>query len=95
MVNVSEDQREYAEKVYAELKSAGVRVEIDARREKLGYKIREAQLLKTPYMLVIGDKELQAGGVTARFHDGTNLPPMSIAGFVDHIKGECGGLWGI
>lgn len=93
VINVAEDQREYAEKVYAELKAAGVRVEIDARREKLGFKIREAQLLKTPYMLVVGDKELQTGEVTARYHNGTNLPAMSIAKFVDHIKGECGDLW--
>ena len=93
VVNVSEDQRVYAEKVYAELKAAGVRVEIDARREKLGYKIREAQLLKTPYMLVIGDKEQQAGEVTARFHDGKNLPPMTIAQFVEHVKADCGDLW--
>jgi len=91
--NVSEDQREYAEKVYAELKAAGVRVEIDARREKLGYKIREAQLLKTPYMLVVGDKEQQTGEVTARFHDGKSLPAMSVAAFVEHIKSECGDLW--
>ncbi|NBX24352.1 MAG: threonine--tRNA ligase, partial [Microbacteriaceae bacterium] len=74
-------------------KAAGVRVEIDARREKLGYKIREAQLLKTPYMLVVGDKELQTGEVTARFHDGKNLPAMSVAAFVEHIKSECGDLW--
>lgn len=93
VVNVAEDQREYAEKVTAELRAAGVRVELDARREKLGYKIREAQLLKTPYMLVIGDKELQAGQVTARFHDGKNLEPMSVSGFVEHIKSECGALW--
>lgn len=93
VVNVAEDQREYAEKVTDELRAAGVRVEVDVRREKLGYKIREAQLLKTPYMLVIGDKELQAGQVTARFHDGKNLPPMSVAGFIEHIKSECGDLW--
>jgi threonyl-tRNA synthetase len=95
VVNVSEDQREYAEKVYAGLKAAGVRVEIDSRREKLGYKIREAQLLKTPYMLVVGDKEQQTGEVTARFHDGKNLPPMSIDKFVDRVKSECGDLWQI
>ena len=44
-------------------------------------------------MLVIGDKEQQAGEVTARFHDGKNLPPMTTAQFVEHVKADCGDLW--
>ena len=60
------DQHEYAEKVVADLQKAGLRVEIDERTEKIGYKIREAQLSKVPYMLVIGAKEVEDGTVAVR-----------------------------
>jgi threonyl-tRNA synthetase len=60
------DQHEYAEKVMADLQKAGLRVEIDERTEKIGYKIREAQLSKVPYMLVIGANEAEAGTVAVR-----------------------------
>ena len=54
---------------------AGIRVQSDFRNEKLSFKIREAQLQKVPYMLVIGDKEVEQGTVTPRYRDGKNLQP--------------------
>ena len=65
MLSVSEKSREYAAKVTSQLMAAGIRVENDARDEKIGYKIREAQLQRVPYMLVIGEKESEDGTVVA------------------------------
>ncbi len=63
---ISDNQLEYAKAVAAKLTKAGIRLELDDRNEKIGYKIREAQLEKVPYMLVIGDKEVEAGAVAVR-----------------------------
>ena len=63
---ISEKYMDYAEKVFAQLKEAGIRVEIDNRAEKIGYKIREARLQKVPYMLVVGAKEEEEGKVSVR-----------------------------
>ncbi len=63
---ISEHQREYARHVLELLKAAGIRAELDDRNEKIGYKIREAQLEKVPYMFVVGDKEAEAGTVSVR-----------------------------
>ena len=67
---ITDRSKEYSEKVYQKLFDAGVRVEKDFRNEKIGYKIREAQMQKTPYMLVIGDKEAEAGTVSVRTRAG-------------------------
>lgn len=88
ILNITDSQMDYANKVYKDLRRAGVRVEKDTRNEKLNYKIREAQLQKIPYMLVIGDKELEAQQVTVRLRDGQNLPPMAISEFVDMVTRE-------
>jgi threonyl-tRNA synthetase len=85
LLNITDAQLDYAEKVYRELRRLGVRVEKDLRNEKLNYKIREAQLQKIPYMLIIGDKEMEAGQVTVRQRDGQNLPPMAVADFAAMI----------
>ena len=95
IINITQDQEAYAKEVEAELKAAGVRTEIDLRNEKLGFKIREAQVMKTPYMLVLGDKEKESGTVAARFHDGKQLPAMKVAEFVEQLKADCGQLWGL
>jgi threonyl-tRNA synthetase len=63
-------------------------VQGDFRNEKLGFKIREAQLQKTPYMLVIGDKEVEQGTVTPRFRDGSNLETMTPADFIAFVAQE-------
>jgi threonyl-tRNA synthetase len=89
IMNITDAQLEYAQTVYRELRAAGVRVESDIRNEKLNFKIREAQIAKVPYMLIVGDSEVAAGQVTVRLRDGKNLPPMTIADFVDLVRREC------
>ena len=88
VVNVTDNQAEYAEQVYRQLKAAGVRVELDLRNEKLGFKIREAQMSKIPYMLVIGDREMEEQTVAPRFRNGKNLAPMSVTDFVSFVEEE-------
>ena len=89
VVNVTDNQAEYAARVRDELRQAGIRVEADLRNEKLGFKIREAQVEKIPYMLVIGDQEMAAGTVAPRHRSGKNLEPMSPAEFVRLVEEEC------
>ncbi|KAB0666554.1 threonine--tRNA ligase [Oryzomonas japonica] len=89
VLTVTDNQIAFAQEVQAHLRAAGVRVQSDFRNEKLSFKIREAQLQKVPYMLVIGDKEVEQGTVTPRYRDGKNLHPMTPADFVDFIALEC------
>jgi threonyl-tRNA synthetase len=89
VLNVTDNQADYVNKVCEELREQGVRVQADLRNEKLGFKIREAQMEKVPYMLVIGDQEVAAGTVTARHRSGENLEPMTPADFVQFIQKEC------
>src|SRR5210317_1181083 len=88
ILNITDDQAEYGVEVFQQLRKAGVRVEKDLRNEKLNYKIREAQMAKIPYMLIIGEKEKADGTVTVRMRDGKNLPPMSIDEFAEKIEEE-------
>jgi threonyl-tRNA synthetase len=90
VLNVTDGQAEYAEEVYRTLRSEGVRVQKDLRNEKLGFKIREAQMEKVPYMLIIGDKERDSGTVTPRHRSGKNLDPMTLSEFVRFVRDECG-----
>ena len=89
IMNITDEQHDYCVNVYQELRRSGVRIEKDLRNEKLNYKIREAQLAKIPYMLVIGDREAESGTVTVRERSGKNLPPMSAKDFAAKIKDEC------
>jgi threonyl-tRNA synthetase len=89
VVTVTDSQLDFARRVYGQLRDAGVRAEIDERNEKLGFKIREAQLQKVPYMLVVGDKEVEAGGVRPRRRDGTQLDLMPVEEFVQLVEKEC------
>jgi threonyl-tRNA synthetase len=88
VVNVTDKQAEYVQKVEAQLRQAGIRVQADLRNEKLGFKIREAQMSKIPYMLVVGDREMEEGKVAPRFRDGTSLDPMTIEEFVSFAADE-------
>ena len=88
IVTVTEQQLDYAREVFTELKDAGWRVELDERNEKLGYKIREAQLAKIPYAIVIGDSEVQAQTVAPRRRGGENLGPMPLSELVERLKSE-------
>lgn len=89
ILNVTDDQAEYAKQVYNDLRAAGVRVRFDARNEKLGFKIREAQMEKVPYMLVIGNQEVADGTITPRHRSGENLEPMTPDEFVRFVADEC------
>jgi threonyl-tRNA synthetase len=89
ILNITDDQVDYGELVYNQLRQAGVRVEKDLRNEKLNYKIREAQMMKVPYMLIIGDREKESGTVTVRKKSGENLPPMTVKEFADMVNDEC------
>jgi threonyl-tRNA synthetase len=88
VVTVTDQHLDYARKVSAELKAAGWRAELDERNEKLGFKIREAQLAKIPYALVIGDKEVQAQTVAPRRRGGESLAPMALNEFLSRLKSE-------
>jgi threonyl-tRNA synthetase len=88
LLTVTDAQVPYAEQVYSNLRAAGVRVQKDFRNEKLGFKIREAQLQKVPYMLIVGDKELENGTITPRFRDGKNLDPVTADEFISFIQKE-------
>ena len=85
---ISDKYLEYGEKVLAELKEAGIRAEIDTRAEKIGYKIREAQMNKIPYMLVVGAKEEEEGVVAVRSRFAGDEGQKTLSEFVDAVKEE-------
>ena len=85
---ITDRTSDYAKDVAAKLSAAGVRVETDLRNEKIGYKIREAQMQKTPYMLVIGDREAESGAVAVRTRNGEDLGAMPLDAFIERITGE-------
>jgi threonyl-tRNA synthetase len=89
LMSVTDKHIPYGEKVYSMLYNTGIRVECDFRNEKLGYKIREAQALKIPYMLVIGDREVESATVSPRQRDGKNLGSIGVDAFIDLIKEKC------
>ncbi len=88
IVTVTDNQIPYAQRAFDTLRAAGVRVQKDFRNEKLGFKIREAQLQKIPYMLVVGDKEVESGLLAPRYRDGKNLEGMTPDQFVSFIETE-------
>ena len=85
---ITDKQLDYARKVQEQLIEVGIRVELDERQEKLGYKIREAQMEKIPYILVIGDKEIEANAVGVRARKEGDIGQMSIEDFSNRIKDE-------
>ena len=89
LLNITDDQADYCEEIYALMRKAGVRIEKDLRNEKLNYKIREAQMAKIPYMLIVGDKEKEDRTVTVRLRDGKNLPAMPVSDFIRKVLEEC------
>ena len=85
---ITDRVNEYAESVAAKLDALGVRVETDLRNEKIGYKIREAQMQKIPYMLVVGDKEAEAGNLSVRTRSGGDKGVMPFDAFAAMILKE-------
>jgi len=88
ILTVTDAQKDYARGVYEELIAAGWRAELDERNEKLGYKIREAQLEKVPYALVIGDREVKEGTVAPRRRGGENLKATPVKDFMEMLRTE-------
>jgi threonyl-tRNA synthetase len=88
IMTVTDQQKEYAQKVSAELRRGGWRVELDDRNEKLSYKIRQAQVEKIPYAVVIGDKEVKEQTVSPRRRGGENLQAMSLEEFQALLRRE-------
>ena len=85
---IADSHKEYAKKVREALMLKGIRTELDDRNEKIGYKIREAQLEKVPYMLIIGNKEMENEEVGVRSHKDGDIGAMKLNEFVDKIKYE-------
>lgn len=85
---ISDNQLDYAKSVTEKLQEAGIRVELDDRQEKIGYKIREAQLQKIPYMLILGEKEVEAGNVGVRSRKDGDIGAMEIEAFMEKVKNE-------
>lgn len=85
---ISDAQLEYAREIEKEYRKAGIRIEVDDRNEKIGYKIREAQLQKIPYMLVVGDKEIEANAVAVRSRKEGDLGQVNKEEFLEKMKEE-------
>lgn len=85
---ITERQHEHAGRIMAELNEKGIRAEVDKRSEKIGYKIREGQLQKIPYLLVVGDKEVESGSVAVRHRREGDLGAMAMDDFVGMILQE-------
>ena len=88
IVTVTDQQKPYGAAVLERLREDGWRVELDERNEKLGFKIREAQMAKIPYALVIGEKEVQNETLSARKRGGENLPAMSVESFTEKLRDD-------
>ena len=89
LMTVTDKHIPYGETVYTQLCDAGIRAEKDFRNEKLGFKIREGQLQKTPYMLVIGDREVESNRVSPRQRDGKDLGGVGVNEFIELVRGNC------
>ena len=88
VLTISDKQIDYAKQVEEKLQAKGIRVSVDDRSEKIGYKIREAQLQKVPYMLVIGDKEIEANAVGVRSRTDGDIGQMKLDEFVEKVVDE-------
>ncbi|HLI70965.1 MAG TPA: threonine--tRNA ligase [Ktedonobacteraceae bacterium] len=86
VIPIADRHNEYAEAVLAELKAAGIRAEVDVRGERMNAKVRDAQMQKIPYMLVVGDKEASANAVAVRLRTNQNLGAQPLAEFIEHIS---------
>jgi threonyl-tRNA synthetase len=88
VMNITDRQSEACRSLVAELRASGVRAEFDSRNEKLGYKVREAQMQKVPYMITLGDREVEAGQVSVRLASGQTVAGVSRGEFVKRVVNE-------
>jgi threonyl-tRNA synthetase len=86
VMNITDKQAEFAQEVLKFLQGKGFRVESDLRNEKIGFKIREHTLQKVPYLLVVGDREVEDRSVAVRTRDGKDLGTMSLDELAKHLK---------
>jgi threonyl-tRNA synthetase len=85
---ITDRHHDYAKEVWERLKAAGIRAEVDLRSEKTGYKIREGQLQKIPYLLVVGDREVEAGTVSVRHRKEGDLGSREVSAFISDLQRE-------
>ena len=88
VMNITDKQGEYCEKVVKKLKENGFRAKLDLRNEKIGFKIREHTLKRVPYLLVVGDKEMENGEIAVRTRSGEDLGKMSVDAFIEKMTEE-------
>ncbi len=88
ILTIADKYNDYAEKIARQFKSSDIRVELDSRNEKIGYKIREAQLQKVPYMIIIGEKEMNSGTISVRSRDRGELGSQNVEEFIQKVKEE-------
>ncbi len=88
VIPITDVHAEYGKAIFEELKKADIRVEYDDRNEKVGYKIRDWELKKVPYMLVVGEKEKAAGTVSVRQHKKGDLGSIALKKFTEQIQHE-------
>jgi threonyl-tRNA synthetase len=87
-MNITDNQAEHAQNVKKRLEKSGIRVVADLRNEKIGFKIRERTIQKIPYLLVVGDKEVEADAVAVRTRTGEDLGTLSVDAFAEMIIQE-------
>ncbi|HEB94889.1 MAG TPA: threonine--tRNA ligase [Sedimenticola thiotaurini] len=88
VLNITDNQAGFAEKVALELKKQGFRVEMDLRNEKIGFKIREHTLSRVPYLLIVGDREMEQGTVAVRTRTGEDLGSMDVQALIGRMRDE-------
>jgi len=88
VLNITDRQEEYCRKVAESLENQGFRVYLDLRNEKIGYKIRQHTLARVPYLLIVGDREVEGGAVAVRTREGEDLGSMPVDAFASRLAGE-------
>jgi threonyl-tRNA synthetase len=91
LLPVADRHNERARDVAAELREGRFRCSVDERTESVGRKIRDAELARAPYMLVLGDREIEAGAVSVRSHEAGDLGQMQVAELTERLRAESGG----
>jgi len=87
-MNITDKQSDYCQEIVKKLKENGFRAKQDLRNEKIGFKIREHTLKRVPYLLVVGDKEMEAGEIAVRTRSGEDLGKMSVEDFMTKLSDE-------
>jgi len=88
ILNITDNQAEYAEKLEKSLKEKGFRAKSDLRNEKIGFKIREHTIQRIPYLLVVGDREVENNLMAVRTRDGEDMGTMTMEAFVEMLTGD-------